>query len=74
MATLCEGVDFTDETTFIKKAQIIAENYFSGGEDNDETLVDANEDVEVEESNESILNEHVDIATAASLMAKPTLR
>ena len=74
MATLCEGVDFTDEDTFIKKAQIIAENYFSGGEDNDETLVDANEDVEVEESNETVLNEHVDISAAASMMAKPALR
>ena len=72
MATLCEGVDFDDEDTFTKKAQIIAENYFSDGKDNDE-IVDAT-DVEIEEGNERVLTEHTDISAAASLMTKPSMR
>ena len=72
MATLCEGVDFDDEDTFTKKAQIIAENYFSDGKDNGEA-VDAT-DVEIEEGNERVLTEHTDIAKAASMIAKPSMR
>ena len=72
MATLCEGVDFDDEDTFTKKAQIIAENYFSDGKDNDE-IVDAT-DVEIEEGNERVLTEHTDISAAASMIAKPSMR
>ena len=73
MATLCEGVDFDDEDTFTKKAQIIAENYFSGGEDNDE-LVETTNDVEIEEGGERVLTEHTTISAAASLMTKPSMR
>ena len=72
MATLCEGVDFDDEDTFTKKAQIIAENYFSDGKDNDE-LVDAT-DVEIEEGTEKVLSEHIDIAKAATMISKPSMR
>ena len=72
MATLCEGVDFDDEDTFTKKAQIIAENYFSDGKDNDE-IVDAT-DVEIEEGGERVLTEHTSISAAASLMTKPSVR